>query len=88
MIALSKLDGSTMYLNEDHVERVEQSANSAVYLTNGTYLIVREDAETINDRIRSEKTALLSVALAPVAWHPLTPLNALPLESPRLGTSS
>ncbi len=59
MIALSKLDGSTMYLNEDHVERVEQGANSAVYLTNGTYLIVRDDVDTINERIRSEKTALL-----------------------------
>ena len=48
-----------MYLNEDHVERVEQGANSAVYLTNGTYLIVRDDVDTINDRIRSEKAGLL-----------------------------
>ena len=63
MIALSKLDGTTMYLNEDHVERVEQGANSAVYLTNGTYLIVRDHVDTINDSIRSEKAALLSAAL-------------------------
>ena len=48
-----------MYLNEDHVERVEQGANSAVYLTNGTYLIVRDDVDAINDSIRSEKAALL-----------------------------
>ena len=88
MIALSKLDGSIMYLNEDHVERVEQGANSAVYLTNGTYLIVRDDVDIINDRIRSEKAALLSVALGPVAPDLLTTLSAVPLESSRVQTSS
>ena len=88
MIALSKLDGSTMYLNEDHVERVEQGANSAVYLTNGTYLIVRDDVDTINDRIRSEKTALLAVALAPGAPDSVATLSAVPDESPRAGGGS
>ena len=88
MIALSKLDGSTMYLNEDHVERVEQGANSAVYLTNGTYLIVRDDVDTINDRIRSEKTALLAVALAPGGPESVATLSAVPDESPRAGDGS
>jgi uncharacterized protein YlzI (FlbEa/FlbD family) len=88
LIALSKLDGSTMYLNEDHVERVEQGANSAVYLTNGTYLIVRDDVDTINDRIRAEKTAILTVALAPGAPSSSTTLSSVPLEIPRVETSS
>jgi uncharacterized protein YlzI (FlbEa/FlbD family) len=88
LIALSKLDGSTMYLNEDHVERVEQGANSAVYLTNGTYLIVRDDVETINDRIRSEKTALLAVALAPGALESVATLSAVPDGDPRAGSGS
>ena len=78
MIALSKLDGSTMFLNEDHVERVEQGANSAVYLTNGTYLIVRDDVEVINERIRSEKAALLALAMAPATVESLTALSAVP----------
>lgn len=64
MIGLRKLDGSTMYLNEDMVERVEGGANSAVYLANGTYLVVRDEVETISDRIRSEKEAVLARALA------------------------
>lgn len=81
MIALSKLDGSTMYLNEDHVERVEQGAHSAVYLTNGTYLIVRDDVDTVVDRIRSEKAALLSVALRPGIPESLTTLSVLPDET-------
>ena len=88
MIALSKLDGSTMYLNEDHVERVEQGANSAVYLTNGTYLIVRDDVDTINERIRSEKASLLSEALGPRGRESLATLSAFPDQSPRAGSGS
>jgi uncharacterized protein YlzI (FlbEa/FlbD family) len=53
-----------MYLNEDMVERVEEGANSAVYLANGTYLVVRDDVDAINERIRSEKQAVLAGALA------------------------
>ena len=84
MIALSKLDGTTMYLNEDHVERVEQGANSAVYLTNGTYLIVRDHVDTINDSIRSEKAALLSAALGTGVTDPVTALSAVPDDTPRM----
>ena len=79
MIALSKLDGSTMYVNEDHVERVEEGATSAVYLFNGTYLIVRDDVETINERIRAEKSAILSRAmLAAQVGGRVTPLRSVP----------
>jgi uncharacterized protein YlzI (FlbEa/FlbD family) len=84
LIALSKLDGTTMYLNEDHVERVEQGANAAVYLTNGTYLIVRDDVDTINDRIRSEKAALISLALSPVPPDSVRTLSAVPHETSRV----
>ena len=88
MIALSKLDGTTMYLNEDHVERVEQGANSAVYLTNGTYLIVRDHVDTINESIRSEKAALLSAALGSGAPDAVAALSAVPDENPRLQSRS
>jgi uncharacterized protein YlzI (FlbEa/FlbD family) len=88
LIALSKLDGSTMFLNEDHVERVERGANSAVYLTNGTYLIVRDDVDTINERIRSEKAGLLALALAPSTTESLTALSAVPDAMAHLETRS
>ena len=73
-----------MYLNEDHVERVEQGANSAVYLTNGTYLIVRDHVDIINASIRSEKAALLTAALGTAAPDAVTALSAVPDESPRM----
>ena len=77
-----------MYLNEDHVERVEQGANAAVYLTNGTYLIVRDDVDTINDRIRAEKAALLSAALVADVAPSLTPLSAVPHGISRVDAGS
>ena len=77
-----------MYLNEDHVERVEQGANAAVYLTNGTYLIVRDDVETINDRIRCEKTAILSGAVGPGAPDSVTTLSSVPSASASTFSSS
>jgi uncharacterized protein YlzI (FlbEa/FlbD family) len=76
-----------MYLNEDHVERVEQGAHSAVYLTNGTYLIVRDDVDTINERIRTEKASLLSVALGPCLHDVRAPLSAVPHEIPHAESS-
>jgi uncharacterized protein YlzI (FlbEa/FlbD family) len=72
-----------MYVNEDHVERLEGGATSAVYMTNGTYLIVRDDVESINDQIRSEKLSLLSRALRgdrSGGWAP--ELSALPPNGP------
>jgi uncharacterized protein YlzI (FlbEa/FlbD family) len=72
-----------MYLNEDHVERIEAGVNSAVYLTNGTYLIVRDEVGAINDMIRSEKMAILSGAMRPVAPDAVTVLSAVPNGSPR-----
>ena len=77
-----------MYLNEDHVERVEQGANSAVYLTNGTYLIVRDHVDSINDSIRSEKAALLAAALGTGAPVAVTALSAVPDETLRMQSRS
>jgi uncharacterized protein YlzI (FlbEa/FlbD family) len=71
LFAVNKLDGTTMFLNEDHVERVEGGANSAIHLVNGTYFVVRDDVDTINARIRAEKESLLAGALAVSGRSPL-----------------
>ena len=61
MIALKKLDGSVMYLNEDLIERVEDGADgqSAVYMINGGHVVVANDSANVVDKIRTEKVALL-----------------------------
>lgn len=61
MIALKKLDGSVMYLNEDLIERVEDGADgqSAVYMINGGHVVVANDSVNVVEKIRTEKVALL-----------------------------
>jgi uncharacterized protein YlzI (FlbEa/FlbD family) len=83
VIALSKLDGSTMYVNEDHVERVEAGVTSAVHLSNGTYLIVRDDADTIIERIRAEKASVLARAMVSLQdGSPVATLRSVPTAPP------
>jgi uncharacterized protein YlzI (FlbEa/FlbD family) len=61
VIAVKKLDGSTMHINEDLVERVEDGADgqSAVYFVNGSHMIVANDPPTVVEKIRREKATLL-----------------------------
>lgn len=80
MIALKKLDGMTMHLNEDLVERVEDGADgqSAVYLRDGGHIIVANDPTTVVELVRTEKVAMLRRVLhGPEA--PITP--SLPPET-------
>ena len=61
MIEVNKLDGSTMHLNEDLVERVEcgVEGQSAVYLRDGAHFIVANVPEAVVAMIRAEKIDLL-----------------------------
>jgi uncharacterized protein YlzI (FlbEa/FlbD family) len=61
VIEVTKLDGSTMHLNEDLVTRVEFAVGgqSAIYLLDGGHVIVAHDPSGVVERIRSEKVALL-----------------------------
>jgi uncharacterized protein YlzI (FlbEa/FlbD family) len=65
VIAVRKLDGSTMHINEDLIERVEDGADgqSAVYMVNGGHIIAANDPATVVERIRAEKANLLRRAL-------------------------
>ena len=61
VIAVKKLDGSMMHINEDLIERVEDGADgqSAVYMVNGGHIIAANDPATVVERIRAEKASLL-----------------------------
>jgi uncharacterized protein YlzI (FlbEa/FlbD family) len=61
VIAVKKLDGSVMHINEDLIERVEDGADgqSAVYFVNGGHVIVANDPATVVEKIRTEKANLL-----------------------------
>ena len=84
MILVKKLDGTSMYLNEDHIYRVEVGAKdqSTVYLSNGGHIISAIDAHEVVARIRSEKETLLHHALngpgVSVTYHDDDDLPDLP----------
>lgn len=65
MIPVKKLDGSTMYITVDRIERVEPGAEgqSAIYLIDGSHYVVANDPIMIVGRIRREKAALLARAV-------------------------
>jgi uncharacterized protein YlzI (FlbEa/FlbD family) len=83
VIAVRKLDGSMMHMNEDLVERVEDGADgqSAVYFVNGSHMIVANDPPTVVELIRSEKAALLRRVFV----DPLDPTSAAPARSAASG---
>jgi uncharacterized protein YlzI (FlbEa/FlbD family) len=64
VIPVKKLDGSEMYINEDLVERVEETGvdQSVVYMRDGGHLVIADQATEIVAKVRSEKAALLKAA--------------------------
>jgi uncharacterized protein YlzI (FlbEa/FlbD family) len=65
VIAVMKLDGSTMHINEDLVERVEGGieGQSALYLIDGGHIIVANEPVVVVERIRTERVGVLHQAL-------------------------
>lgn len=47
MIRLSRFDGSTFYLNAEHIQAVESTPDTHILLTNGQRYVVREPAEEV-----------------------------------------
>jgi flagellar protein FlbD len=51
MIKLTRLDGTAVYINEDYVEILDASPDSAITLHNGTTFVVKETPEKILEMI-------------------------------------
>jgi uncharacterized protein YlzI (FlbEa/FlbD family) len=79
VIAVKKLDGTTMHLNEDLIERVENGAEgqSAIYFRDGAHIIVANDAADVVEFIRSEKVAHLHRVLGSPSESAQPPLTAI-----------
>jgi uncharacterized protein YlzI (FlbEa/FlbD family) len=83
VIAVKKLDGSMMHLNEDLIERVEEGADgqSAVYLLHGGHIIAANDPATVVEMIRAEKASLLRRALHGPDGPPVAAIGGAPISS-------
>lgn len=59
MIRLTRLDGSEIYINADHIEMIEESPDTHITLSNGNRYLVLEKTGAILDRIIKYKSAIL-----------------------------
>ena len=55
MIAITRLDGTPLLLNADHIERIERTPDTLVVLANGESLLVQETPEVLLDRVVAYK---------------------------------
>lgn len=65
MIALTRLNGSSMMLNSDLIKTAEASPDTMLTLINGEKLIVREELDEVIERVLAYRARLL----ATVARH-------------------
>jgi flagellar protein FlbD len=65
MIAVTRFNGSVVYVNATLIETVEGTPDTLISLINGKKFIVRESVEEVNQRIESfyRKTGLIAVQL-------------------------
>ena len=60
MIALTRLNGSSMMLNSDLIKTAEASPDTMLTLINGEKLIVREPLDEVMEKILSYRARLLA----------------------------
>lgn len=58
MIAVTRLDGSAMWLNTDLIESVEPTPDTLISMSNGDKLYVREAPDVILERVIGFKRAI------------------------------
>jgi flagellar protein FlbD len=59
MIKVTKLNGQMMVINANLIEFLEESPDTIITLTTGKKIVVREDAESIIERVTDYRRACL-----------------------------
>lgn len=59
MIAITRLDGSTLVVNADLIETIEHSGDTVVTLVSGTRFVARESVAELIDAVVRFRTAVL-----------------------------
>jgi flagellar protein FlbD len=58
MIAVTRPDGSTLLLNPDRIESIEETPDTVITLTDGRKLLVREGADVVAARFTAYRRSL------------------------------
>jgi len=71
MIRLTRLRNSNpLYINPDHIERLDQYHETTVHLFNGDEFVVTESAERIVELITEQRARILALASRLAAEQP------------------
>jgi len=60
MIAVTRLDGSIMVVNDEQIAWIETRSDTVISMMNGEKLVVREGADTLVERTRDFKRSVLT----------------------------
>ena len=55
MIRVTRLNGSSFYINEDHIEFIEETPDTVITLNNEKKLVVKESIEELIEEITAFK---------------------------------
>lgn len=62
MILVTRLNGDTLAVNADLIQRVEATPDTIVTLVDGSKLVVTESVETVIDRVRMFRASVVAAA--------------------------
>ena len=82
MITVTRLNGESLGLNADLIERVEAMPDTVLTLVDGKKLLVRETVEDIIDRVLQYRAAILRIAYSTVPASPSRPTAPRPAHRP------
>ncbi|MEA4825027.1 flagellar FlbD family protein [Clostridium sp. JNZ J1-5] len=63
MISLTGLNNKQLYLNADHIEKIEEVPETLITLTNGKKYIVLESTKVVIDKIIEYKRKIFTLGL-------------------------
>ncbi len=78
MIAVTRPDGSTLLLNPDRIESIEETPDTVITLTDGRKLLVREGAEVVAARFTAYRRSLRAGPRRGTATPPADPIRLAP----------
>lgn len=67
MIAVTRLDGSTMVVNDDQIAWIETHPDTVISMMNGEKLLVRESPDELVERTRHFKRSLAAAGVLRLA---------------------
>ena len=63
MIEVTRLNGTTVLINSDLIETVEETPDTVIYLTTGKKFIVKESRQEVKNLVKSYKRDIFTNGL-------------------------